>query len=322
MINIKFFKICIFCFLLCISFCLYACEYQKEITDSGASEEVQNDTIQIDSYQKLLEIQNNDFENISKIELVCDIDCQGGYWYGLGNEEKPFDIEFDGNGFSIKNLTLVSQSQNIGFINYAKGAYIHDLTFSFISVQINVSNSNSGIFAILIDSKIENILINDCNFTVIGSGNNVGIMCGYANLISNNIQNIKMFGNSIYTYSEDNVSVNNQGLLLGCLELKNDISLVNVDCSKTNSIITDCFSDMQINCGLIIGCLKTNSFNIVIQNYNVCQNMIMINSFYNTNLKVLIGYASDTKKIIFENGLVYENDVFDVCNGIYITEEF
>ena len=62
-------------------------------------------------------------------------------WTPVGTSEKPFTGVFDGNGHTIKNLTLVEAEAKegkayIGFFGYAKNATIKNVTFENVYINI------------------------------------------------------------------------------------------------------------------------------------------------------------------------------------------
>ena len=82
------------------------------------------------------------------VVLVGDIDLAAlmtrsvvSNWTPVGTSEKPFTGVFDGNGHTIKNLTLVEPEAKegkayIGFFGYAKNATIKNVTFENVHINI------------------------------------------------------------------------------------------------------------------------------------------------------------------------------------------
>lgn len=67
-------------------------------------------------------------ESFANATLCNDIDCQGINWTPIGTESNPFRGEINGQGFSIKNLTINTSANNQGLIGWANGgAHIKDL---------------------------------------------------------------------------------------------------------------------------------------------------------------------------------------------------
>lgn len=75
-------------------------------------------------------------------KLIDDIDLEGKVWTGTGLN--AFKGEFDGNGHTIKNLILSSDStgseQTIAFWTKTENAFIHDVIFENIVVDTTAHN--------------------------------------------------------------------------------------------------------------------------------------------------------------------------------------
>ena len=112
------------------------------------------------------------------VVLVGDIDLAAlmtrsvvSNWTPVGTSEKPFTGVFDGNGHTIKNLTLVEPEAKegkayIGFFGYAKNATIKNVTFENVHINIpclDIEHSQGHIGAVAGSlegtSTIENITV-------------------------------------------------------------------------------------------------------------------------------------------------------------------
>lgn len=103
--------------------------------------------------------------------LNADIDLNNKPWTAIGTEENYFTGTFDGNGHSIKNLTLVENEAKegkayIGFFGYAKNATIKDVTFENVYINIpclDIDHSQGHIGAVAGSlegtSTIENVTV-------------------------------------------------------------------------------------------------------------------------------------------------------------------
>ena len=92
-------------------------------------------------------------------------------WTPVGTEAEPFSGEFDGNGYTIKNLTLVENEAKegkayIGFFGYAKDATIKNVTFENVTINIpclDIDHSQGHIGAVAgsLEGKcaIENVTV-------------------------------------------------------------------------------------------------------------------------------------------------------------------
>lgn len=79
----------------------------------------------------VIQIKNcTDLQNINKkldasYELVSDIDCNGVNFIPIGTSSTFFTGGFNGNGYTLSNLTINQPSQiNIGLFGYTQGAHI------------------------------------------------------------------------------------------------------------------------------------------------------------------------------------------------------
>ena len=92
-------------------------------------------------------------------------------WAPVGTKAEPFTGVFDGNGFTIKNLTLVEPEAKegkayIGFFGYAKNATIKNVTFENVYINIpclDIDHSQGHIGAVAGSlegtSTIENVTV-------------------------------------------------------------------------------------------------------------------------------------------------------------------
>ena len=100
--------------------------------------------------QALAEVVADSADEDKNIVLVGDIDLSNfmltrsaaaSNWVPVGTSEQPFSGTFDGNGHTIKNLTLVESEAKegkayIGFFGYAKDATIKNVTFENVYINI------------------------------------------------------------------------------------------------------------------------------------------------------------------------------------------
>ncbi|MBR4975015.1 MAG: hypothetical protein IKY60_05455, partial [Bacteroidales bacterium] len=92
-------------------------------------------------------------------------------WVPMGSEDKPFTGTFDGNGHTIRNLTIVETEAKegkafIGFFGYAKDATIKNVTFENVYLNIaclDIDHSQGHIGAVAGSlegtSTIENVTV-------------------------------------------------------------------------------------------------------------------------------------------------------------------
>ena len=153
-------------------------------------------------------------------------------WTPVGTEAKPFTGTFDGNGYTIKNLTLVESEAKegkayIGFFGYAKNATIKNVTFENVTINIpclDIDHSQGHIGAVAGSlegtSTIENVTVKgDIQVYATQEANGasrVAVVAGgnsYGNVTMKNVHVIANEG----SYLKAN---NNTGALAGQLQGK------------------------------------------------------------------------------------------------------
>ena len=182
-------------------------------------------------------------------------------WTPVGTEAKPFTGTFDGNGYTISNLTLVESEAKegkafIGFFGYAKNATIKNVTFENVYINIpclDIDHSQGHIGAVAGSlegtSTIENVTVKgdiqvyatqDANgasrVAVVAGGNS------YGNVTMKNVHVIANEG----SYLKAN---NNTGALAGQLQGKT----VYENCSSNIDVTVNKFF-----AGGIVGLAGTN----------------------------------------------------------------
>ena len=202
----------------------------------------------------------------SKIVLDTDIDLNNmrslvSNWTPLGSEENPFTGIFDGNGYTIKNLTLVEEEAkegkaHIGFISYAKNATIKNVTFENVTINIpclDIDHSQGHIGAVVGTlegtSVVENVTVKgdikiEATPTANGASRVAAVVGGntYANVTIKNVHVIANAG----SYVKAN---NNTGAIAGQLQGKT----VYENCSSNIDVTVNKFF-----AGGIVGLAGTN----------------------------------------------------------------
>jgi len=125
--------------------------------------------INLSTIRHLLWLYKGGFNGDSSYELDNNIDyndrndiymIQSWQVSPLGNEDTPFSGTFDGNGFAIKSVEIVNDSENTGFFGVLNDAVVKDLT---LDINIGSEGRNvGGITGQSIDSKIVDCEI-DCS---------------------------------------------------------------------------------------------------------------------------------------------------------------
>ena len=182
-------------------------------------------------------------------------------WTPVGTEAKPFTGTFDGNGYTIKNLTLVESEAKegkayIGFFGYAKNATIKNVTFENVYINIpclDIDHSQGHIGAVAGSlegtSTIENVTVKgDIQVYATQDANGasrVAVVAGvnsYGNVTMKNVHVIANDG----SYLKAN---NNTGALAGQLQGKT----VYENCSSNIDVTVNKFF-----AGGIVGLAGTN----------------------------------------------------------------
>lgn len=98
------------------------------------------------------------------IRLEKDIDMTDVDTTPISKVNKAFLGTFDGNGYSISNLTLSSETQYYGLIPKAKGAIIQNVKFTG-TVAFNIGETNTKeVFAGVLVGDGENVAFTNCEF--------------------------------------------------------------------------------------------------------------------------------------------------------------
>ena len=140
--------------------------------------------IEISTPTELMNITNN--MAIGYI-LVNDIDLSGfSDWTPIGDSSVPFSGSFDGNGYSILNLTINSPSDHYqGLFGYAENAVIKNV--GLVDVSINGYSSVGAVVGNGFNTRITNVFVTG---SIEGSifGTNVGGIAG--KLVNSGIQDV------------------------------------------------------------------------------------------------------------------------------------
>ena len=175
------------------------------------------------------------------INLMADLDLSPARatrsaavsnWTPIGTEEKPFKGEFNGNGYTIKNLNLVESEAKegkafIGFFGYAKDATIKNVTFENVYINIpclDIDHSQGHIGAVAGSlegtSTIENVIVKGdikVEATVTANGaSRVAVVAGGNSYGNVTMKNVHVNAND-GSYLKAN---NNVGALAGQLQGK------------------------------------------------------------------------------------------------------
>ena len=109
-------------------------EEAEHLSQEEIDKLVQEGYTYITSKEQFLEIfQGGEINLDGKYILGCDIDLSDvENWKSIGDSENPFTGIFDGNGYSINNLTINvedSNAENVGFFGVTENAVIQNVDF-------------------------------------------------------------------------------------------------------------------------------------------------------------------------------------------------
>ena len=204
--------------------------------DIVAEEKEEGDIKFITSAAKLQQLAESVYDGNNfagqTITLLADIDLNNVEWTSIGTEDNYFAGTFDGNGHTIKNLTIVETEAKegkafIGFFGYAKNATIKNITFENVYLNIaclDIDHSQGHIGAVAGSlegtSTIEDVTVKGdikVESTVTANGaSRVAVVAGgnsYGNVTMKNVHVIANEG----SYLKAN---NNVGALAGQLQGK------------------------------------------------------------------------------------------------------
>lgn len=125
----------------------------------------------------------NSFEG-KTLNLCQDIDLKNKIWIPIGNTEtNTFEGVFNGNGYTISNITISLEGMSVGFFGYLNRATVQDLTLNkvrFASASANEEQNIGGLCGSLmfIPSKIQNCHVVDMVVDQV-QAKNIGGLVGY-----------------------------------------------------------------------------------------------------------------------------------------------
>ncbi|MCL1842954.1 MAG: hypothetical protein FWF79_04010, partial [Defluviitaleaceae bacterium] len=137
-----------------------------------------------------------------RFRLAADIDLAGIDWPPIGTAARPFTGTFDGNGYSIRNITVNQPTiDSVGLFG-VNGGLITNLTIENVNIS---GDTNIGGLAGRSTGRINNVTINEVTLTTVLHRDTAGGLVGYNN---GDIENVAINGVTI-------TSRNNVGGLVG-----------------------------------------------------------------------------------------------------------
>ena len=193
--------------------------------------------------EKLAKLTNagNDTTNRTFV-LTSDIDLSSiDNWTPIGRGNKLFNGDFDGNNFTISNLTIKDyQSSYAGLFGICKNSTLKNLNLDTINITSKRGNVGSLVGTANYNSKIENVTALNVNIHV--STNYTGGLVGFA--LNSVISNSAILSGTVESSNGDYI-----GGIIGVLQ--------------QNSKITNSYSNCNVkgsyNIGGFIGVILENS---------------------------------------------------------------
>lgn len=286
--------------------------------------------------------------------LNNDIDFDGKTLPAMftSSSSKQFKGTFDGQGFTISNFNLKSES-NVGVFGYTNTAVIKNLNMNNVNADFSSSGkSNSNIGALVGSANkttIENCKVSDVKIKIKGSTSaelNVGGVIGFGENLS--LKNITAEDVSI-EYLQARLKVST-GLFAGKLKgnsLNSDNVIVD-DCNASGSLIVNChftsavgyvyvggfvgnlgtaslIKDSYSNADIVVSRSKDSStnynyFNLAVGGFMGINNEGSINILSCAAIADITGYAgikpTDGVSVDYSNSIMCE-DSDDIKNNAY-----
>lgn len=214
------------------------------------------ETVSIGSCDQLFALTGEDANK--KIELTAHIDCQGRTEAPLFDEEDFYGI-FEGNGFTIKNLTIANEdSSHVGLTGYSVGAEYRNIFLDNISLEGGFHN---GVLAGHVEDSIIAENIHATNITMKNSPDEtsveeMGVLFGTVGLEreygESRIEHVSVQGTFTITDVE---SVEGVGGLAGTIEAGGDFVIKQAYADV--DIVLNNVSDYSESVGGLVGYIDT-----------------------------------------------------------------
>lgn len=134
---------------------------------------------EIDAPGELDKIRTNADTLAGRYRLTAHLDLSAyGNWERIGDYSSPFAGVFDGNGFTISNLTIHTTANYVGFFGYTYGATIQNVRLTGINVT-GVSYVGGLVGHAVDKSGVGTNIINSSAEGVVTGEQTVGVLVGY-----------------------------------------------------------------------------------------------------------------------------------------------
>lgn len=170
----------VICVIILIVFCSFVFLgsnlFSKIFKGKGSAK-----NIDIDTYEKLVQVFSSDDYLDCNLTLTSDIDCNNKTITPLGSSTKAFTGTFNGNKHTISNATIISGADNkisnlVGLFGHTNLAKINNLVLDKITISVQESDSsdNTCYIGLLVGkaeaTTIHNIEVkNSCYITLNGN---------------------------------------------------------------------------------------------------------------------------------------------------------
>ncbi|URZ17432.1 fibronectin type III domain-containing protein [Clostridium felsineum] len=200
-------------------------------------------------------------------KLANDIDLTGVNWIPIGiNTIVPFTGVFDGNGHSIKNLSMNKLGNNAatGLFGYLNGATIKNLKLDSVNI---IGGNNTGA---LVGNSVGESTIDNCSAsgTITAYGNTGGLIGSATSLTINNANSSV----TVKIVNGDGINGDNVGGLIGNLTGKITSSFATGDVTSKNG--NNIGGLVGAITGNITKCYTTNNVNAIGNNANATGNYV------------------------------------------------
>lgn len=159
------------------------------------------------------DLQNMKNNMTGKYILMNDIDLSGiANWTPIGTEADSFKGIFDGNGFVIKNLTIDSNSENVGLFGHTTLATIKNVGLENVNIKAGAGTSESQINVGAFVGTATSTTLSNVYVTGTIAGVNTDTNDIYAGGL---VGNLNVYSSIINSYSKADVSGSTSGGLVG-----------------------------------------------------------------------------------------------------------
>ena len=130
------------------------------VSQSTANELTINNETQLMQFAESVN-DGNDYVG-ETITLKADIDLTGKTWVPIGNFEHPFKGTFDGNNYTISNLTYSGTSDYAGLFGYLAGddrGEVRNIKFSNVYITNTSNDTGAAVGRIVSGGKVSNVKV-------------------------------------------------------------------------------------------------------------------------------------------------------------------